>query len=207
MTFEMPHLLNAGALVCAAASAAILVYYLVRRPPLTRATRVWLFAGLGPFPIAAAVAGNYANLEVTKEREFCGSCHVMVPYTEDAANPKSSGLASLHTKNKWFGNESCYTCHADYGMFGLVVTKIGGMHHVWDYYTGDWHNPDHRPPALYKPYKNETCRQCHAQASTKEPMEHKVHHDAIESGAVGCAKKGCHGPPHHVRENAQPGEK
>ncbi len=207
MTFELPHLLNLGALVCAAASAAVLLGYLIRRPPLTRFTRLGLFLGLGPLPITAAMVGSYANLEVTKEREFCGSCHVMIPYTDDAANPKSSGLAALHSKNKWFGNESCYTCHADYGMFGLVVTKIGGMHHVWDYYTGDWHNPDHRPPALYKPYKNETCRQCHAQGSTKEPMEHKVHRAAIESGAVGCAKQGCHGPPHHVRERALPEEK
>lgn len=207
MTFELPSLLNLGALVCAAASAAVLIGYLIRRPPLTRATRLGLFIGLGPLPITAAMAGSYANLEVTKEREFCGSCHVMIPYAEDAANPKSSGLASLHSKNKWFGSQSCYTCHADYGMFGLVVTKLGGMRHVWRYYTEDWDDPNHPPPEIYKPYKNETCRQCHAQASTKEPMEHKVHREAIASGAVGCAKQGCHGPPHHVRERALPGEK
>lgn len=207
MNFELPQLLQIGALACAAASAAVLLGYLIRRPPLTHRTRVWLFAGLGPLPIAAAVAGNYANLEVTKEREFCGSCHVMVPYAEDAQNPKSSGLAALHSRNPWFGKESCYTCHADYGMFGLVVTKIGGMHHVWAYYTDDWDAPGHRPPRLYEPYDNKTCKQCHAQASTREPLEHKVHHAAIEAGTVGCGKVGCHGPPHHVREFAVPEEK
>lgn len=206
MTFDVSHLLNYGALACAGASAAILLTYLIRRPPLTRATRLWLFAGLGPFPITAAMTGNYANLEVTKQREFCGTCHVMVPYTQDATNPKSSGLAALHTRNKWFGHESCYTCHADYGMFGLVLTKINGMHHVYDYYTKPWDAPGHRPPQLYKPYKNDNCKQCHAQGSTREPMEHKVHKAAIESGAVGCAKAGCHGPPHHVRERALPEE-
>jgi len=207
MTLELPNLLNLAALACAAAAAVVLLVYLVRRPPLTNATRLWLFAGLGPLPITAAMAGNVANLEVTKEREFCGSCHVMVPYTDDAANPRSTGLSAVHSRNPWFGNQSCYTCHADYGMFGLVITKVGGMHHVWDYYTQDWDAPGHRPPQLYKPYPNQSCKQCHAQAKAREPMEHQVHRAAIDSGAVGCAKQGCHGPPHHVREHAVPEER
>ncbi|MBK8254788.1 MAG: NapC/NirT family cytochrome c [Polyangiaceae bacterium] len=207
MTFDFPHLLNLGALICAAASAVVLLWYLIRRPPLNRSTRVWLFAGLGPLPIAAAMAGNVSNLEVTKKREFCGSCHVMVPYTDDVKNPESPGLAAKHSKNKWFGDESCYTCHADYGMFGLVVTKIGGMHHVWDYYTDDWDAPGHRPPKLYKPYNNASCTQCHASSGPREPLEHKVHKAGIESGAVGCGKVGCHGPPHRVREHAVVPEK
>lgn len=206
MKLDLHHLINYTALAFAAASALILLVYLVRRPPLTRAVRVWLFAGLGPLPITAAMIGNYSNMEVTKDREFCGSCHVMIPYTNDAANPKSSGLAALHSRNPWFGEQSCYTCHADYGMFGLVVTKIGGMHHVYDYYTQDWDAPGHRPPQLYKPYPNASCKQCHAQSSTREPMEHKVHKEGIASGKVGCGKAGCHGPPHHVRERAVPGE-
>ncbi|MEZ4293478.1 MAG: NapC/NirT family cytochrome c [Polyangiaceae bacterium] len=205
MNLDLNHLLNWAAIACAGASAAVLLVYLIRRPPLTRATRVWLFAGLGPLPIAAAMAGNVSNLEVTKKREFCGSCHVMVPYTEDAKSPTSTGLAAKHSKNKWFGDESCYTCHADYGMFGLVVTKIGGMHHVWDYYTDDWDAPGHRPPKLYKPYDNKSCKQCHAQSGPREPIEHKVHREGIESGAVGCGKVGCHGPPHMVREHAMKG--
>lgn len=202
VSFAFADLLNWGAIACAAASGVVLLGYLIRRPPLNRTTRVWLFVGLGPLPIAAAMAGNVSNLEVTKKREFCGSCHVMVPYTDDAASPHSQGLAAKHSKNAWFGDESCYTCHADYGMFGLVVTKIGGMHHVWDYYTGDWDAPGHRPPQLYKPYDSKACKQCHAQSGPREPLEHKVHRAGIESGAVGCGKVGCHGPPHLVRELA-----
>lgn len=196
MTFTLPNILSTSALACAALAAVVLIAYLIRRPPLTAATRLWLFLGLGPLPIAAAIAGNVANLEVTKERHFCGSCHVMEPYIEDVSNPESKRLAAVHSRNEWFGHQSCYVCHADYGMFGTVVTKIGGMHHVWDYYTGDWGDPSHRPPALYKPYSNDACRHCHAHASAREPMEHRVHKAAIENGSVGCAKEGCHGPPH-----------
>ena len=32
-----------------------------------------------------------------------------------------------------FGPENCYTCHANYGMFGTVKTKLGGMRHVYEY--------------------------------------------------------------------------
>jgi len=174
----------------------MLIWYLVRRPPLNRATKIWLFMALGPVPITAAMAGNVANLEVTKERSFCGSCHVMEPYTDDVANPASASLAAMHSQNDWFGDQSCYTCHADYGMFGLVTTKIGGMHHVWDYYTKDWDGPGARKPALYEPYPNATCTQCHTIERLQAPLEHRVHQGAMERGEVKCAGAGCHGPPH-----------
>lgn len=196
MTLDSHNLLNIGALACAVAAVVVLVVYLVKRPRLTNGTRLWLFVGLGPLPIAAAMSGNVANLQVTQEREFCGSCHVMNSYIEDAADPHSGSLAAVHSRNPWFGDQSCYTCHADYGMFGVVYTKIGGMHHVWDFYTKDWESPGHRAPQLYKPYNNNSCKQCHAQAKVREPMEHQVHRAALDAGTVGCAKRGCHGPPH-----------
>ena len=184
-----------------ALASAILIYWLVRRPPLRTGTKLWLLLGLGPLSIASAMLGNVANLEVSKERRFCGSCHVMVPYTEDAANPKSASLASVHSRNEWFGGESCYVCHADYGMFGVATTKIGGLHHVWDYYAHDW-GPGSRPPALYKPFQNATCMRCHPQTGDRRPLAHEVHRAVIEDGKTSCASIGCHGPVHAVREKA-----
>jgi cytochrome c-type protein NapC len=193
---EGTSLLTVIALAFAAFAAALLLFHLIRRPPLTRATKLWLLLGLGPLPITAAMAGNVANLEVTKERKFCGSCHVMEPYIADAASSKSTSLAAIHSRNPWFGQQSCYTCHADYGMFGLVTTKIGGMHHVWDYYTKDWDGPGSRKPALYKPYPNNTCMQCHTTERMQAPLEHRVHAAAVARGEIKCAGAGCHGPPH-----------
>src|SRR5262245_14853705 len=196
-------LLTIIALLFAICAAAILIYYLVRRPPLTRGTKTLLFLGLGPVPIAAAMAGNLANLEITKERKFCGSCHIMNPFITDAANDKSSSLAAVHSRNRWFGDQSCYTCHADYGMFGLVTTKIGGMHHVWDYYTKDWDGPGARRPALYKPFPNANCLQCHTTERMQAPLEHRVHAGAIDGGEITCAGVGCHGPPHPTQSAAK----
>jgi cytochrome c-type protein NapC len=183
-------------LACAAAAALILVAYLVRRPALTRRVKTWLFVGLGPLPITAAMVGNVSNFEVTKDRAFCGSCHVMTPYNDDASDPKSGSLASIHSQNPYFGHESCYICHADYGMFGTVVTKLGGMRHVWKYYTEDWNAPSHAPPKILEPFKSSTCMQCHPQNRAHLPLEHQVHGQAIQRGEVTCTAAGCHGRPH-----------
>ena len=196
MSFEPSRLLNYLALACAAGAAVILVFYLLRRPPLSRRVKLWLFVGLGPLPITAAMVGNVANFEVTKERTFCASCHTMTLYAADAADPKSTTLASLHSKNPYFGKQSCYVCHADYGMFGLAVTKLGGMRHVWYYYTDNWEAPGHAKPRLNKPYSHEACKQCHPPDRARQPLEHQVHQRAMLDGEVGCTAIGCHGRPH-----------
>src|SRR5688572_11394547 len=120
-------------LLTASASAIVLLWYLVRRPALTRATKIALLFGIGLLPIATAGNGNVAGFHATKERQFCSSCHVMTPYGDDAVDPASESLASRHSRNEAFGRESCYTCHADYGMFGTVATKLGGLRHVYEY--------------------------------------------------------------------------
>lgn len=202
MSFEPAHLLNQLAIACAVLAAIAIIAYLVKRPALTRGVKIWLFAGLGPLPLTAALIGNVSNFELTKERRFCGSCHTMDMYAEDAADPKSATLASIHSKNPYFGNESCYVCHADYGMFGMVVTKLGGMKHVWYYYTEDWEAPDHPPPVIQKPYSHEACKQCHPPERAHQPLEHQVHKDKILKGEVGCTAAGCHGRPHPVHPKA-----
>ena len=193
--------LSTLALACAAISALILIGYLVMRPKLGHATKVWLALGLGVFPIGAAAAGNVQGFEATKEREFCGSCHVMSLHENDSNDPASVSLASRHARNKLFGSESCYACHADYGMFGTVVTKIGGMRHVWLYLTEYRKTPleeAKRTITLRKPYPNDNCMQCH---STKlrlwsEVREHGALLDDVRSERVSCASAGCHGLAH-----------
>jgi nitrate/TMAO reductase-like tetraheme cytochrome c subunit len=189
-------------LACAALSAAILVAYLVLRPPLVRATKLWLLLGLGVFPIGAAFAGNVHGFEATKKREFCGSCHVMALHRADSDDPASGSLASRHARNAMFGDENCYVCHADYGMFGTIVTKAGGMRHVWLYLT------EYRTTSLEEAKKtihlrepekmNGNCMECH---STDDPLwlkvsDHRASLEDVRAGRLGCASEGCHGLAH-----------
>jgi len=197
------NVLSVVAIVCAAVAAAILIYYLVRRPPLTRVTKVVLLLGLGAFPIAAAASANVQGYKATQHREFCGSCHVMIPHASDSENPKSTSLAAIHARNPFFGNDNCYTCHADYGLFGTVFTKLGGMRHVWLYATEFRHmslEEARDKIHLLKPYPNVNCMQCH---TTNAPLWNKVpdhasSRDAVIAEKIGCSSRGCHGYAHPI---------
>jgi cytochrome c-type protein NapC len=190
------------ALACAALSACILVGYLVLRPPLVRATKIWLLLGLGILPIGTAFSGNVQGFEATKERAFCGSCHLMSLHQQDSDAPESHSLASRHARNASFGHENCYVCHADYGMFGTVVTKAGGLRHVWMNLTAFRNttlDEGKKTIHLREPWKmNGNCMQCH---STRDDLWLKVpdHASSLEdvrAGRIGCASAGCHGLAH-----------
>jgi cytochrome c-type protein NapC len=194
------------ALVAAALAAACLLYYLIRRPARGAATKLVLLAGLGIFPLITAGSGNLAGFEATTTRGFCGGCHVMTPWTADADDPRSTSLAARHGRNALFGDRNCYACHADYGMYGTVATKINGLHHVVAY-LGEYRDvPVERALAtirLYRPYPNENCTHCH---STTLPGFAAIgDHRALGPGGTGtsCASAGCHGPAHPFAAAAQ----
>ena len=198
--------LTIATVLFAAIAAAIVVGYLVRRPPLNAATKLWLMGGLGLFPLAAAGTGNVQGFQVSTTVGFCNSCHVMGPYVRDAHDPKSESLAAIHSRNPHFGGNSCYTCHEDYGMFGTAATKVQGMRHMWMYFTKyRTANPETADIRIYKPFPNSTCRQCH---STEAPgwlaePEHQAVLDDVRAGTTSCASDGCHGPAHAVKGAAK----
>jgi cytochrome c-type protein NapC len=186
---------------CGALAAIILLVYLVRRPPLVRTTKIALLLGLGVLPIASAGAGNVQGFEATTKRQFCGSCHVMALHAADSDDPMSQSLAARHGRNAMFGGENCYTCHADYGMFGTLLTKMGGMRHVWLYYT-EYRNTSleeaKQTIKLREPFPNDNCMQCH---STRDELwlktsDHKGVLEDVRADRVSCASAGCHGLAH-----------
>ncbi len=189
------------AFACAGIAAIILIVYLVRRPPLVGATKVWLLLGLGVFPLGVATAGNVQGFEATKERKFCGSCHVMIPHASDSNDLHSLSLASRHAHNKLFGDINCYVCHADYGMYGTIVTKMGGMRHVWLYVT-QFHDMSLEEAKkvihLRKPYPNANCMQCHSTELTvwQRVPDHRSSLEDVRSERISCASSGCHGFAH-----------
>jgi nitrate/TMAO reductase-like tetraheme cytochrome c subunit len=190
------------AFACAVLSATILIAYLIFRPPLVRATKLWLLLGLGILPIGTAFAGNVQGFEATKERTFCGSCHLMSLHQQDSDDPASHSLASRHARNPMFGGENCYVCHADYGMFGTIVTKAGGMRHVWMNLTAyrDTSLEEAKETVhLREPSKmNGNCMQCH---STRDELwlrvpDHVSTLDDVRAARISCASGGCHGLAH-----------
>lgn len=197
------------ALATALLSAIVLVWFLFRRPALNRMTKLVLLFGIGILPIATATTGNIAGFHATKTVEFCtNGCHVMHPYGNDVEDPMSMGLASRHSRNDSFGKESCYACHADYGMFGTVTTKMGGMRHLYEYLT---HYHD-MPLAeslvkieLVRPFKNEACTRCHSTRGTLWNIvpDHASSLADVKANKVSCASEGCHGFAHPFSKQAR----
>jgi len=211
MIARMLHALSgtgAVALACAVLAAIIIVAYLVKRPKLTLGTQLWLFAGLGLLPLSTAGFGNAAGFHATTQVQFCSSCHVMLAHTGDALDLDSQSLAARHTRNQSFGDASCYTCHADYGMFGAVFTKLNGMSHVYHYVKTYRHRTlEETLPELhlYKPFSNQSCMQCHSTTNRLwlNVDDHSAALDDVRSGKVSCASEGCHGYAHPFSKAAR----
>jgi cytochrome c-type protein NapC len=125
----------------------------------------------------------------------------MARHQADSEDPASRSLAARHARNPMFGPDNCYSCHADYGMFGTVVTKMGGMRHVWLYMTEYRNTPIDRAARsikLVSPYRNANCMQCH---STRGDLwlrvpEHRASLEDQRAERVSCASEGCHGLAH-----------
>lgn len=189
------------AVVSAVIAAVILLVHLVRRPAIRGTNKLWLLLGLGFFPIVTAGTSNIAGFEATQSRTFCGSCHVMEPHAGDSTDPKSLSLAATHARNDYFGDHNCYTCHKDYGMYGYVLTKMGGMRHVYLYLTEYRSMPleeSRHAIRILKPLPNDNCMGCH---STTAPRWNALPDHAsaladVRSGKISCASAGCHGYAH-----------
>jgi nitrate/TMAO reductase-like tetraheme cytochrome c subunit len=197
-------------LAAAAAAAVILVRYLVLAPRLDLRIKLLLFLGLGVLPAISAGASTVAGMEATTHRSFCGSCHVMSAHFDDATDPSSQSLAARHSRNPFFGDRSCYVCHADYGMYGYVLTKAGGLRLVYLYYFGGYEKMPleqaKREIHLVKPYDNTNCRQCHTGTvhDWKKLSDHRSLDAELRANRVSCASAGCHGYAHPFTKQAAP---
>lgn len=207
----MPHAgpwLGYVALASAIIAATILLHFLLRRPPLDLRTKLLLLLGLGVFPTITAATSTVAGMEATTHREFCGSCHTMDDHFENASDPSAQSLAARHSRNPFFGGESCYVCHADYGMFGYALTKMGGMKHVYYYYLGGYRamtkEESRRNVHIAKPYDNTNCRQCHTTTARvwRSVPDHQSLELQLASNRVSCASAGCHGYAHPFSKGA-----
>lgn len=198
---QLEPMMTAAAALLAGLSAAILLWFLVVKPKLDTPTKLALLFGFGVFPIGVAGTTNIAGFKYTTERQFCGGCHVMLPYTNDSSDPLSTTLAARHARNETFGPNNCYECHREYGAFSTLLTKWGGMLHVYEYYT-EYHaysiDKALTMIELYKPFLNASCMRCH---STETPMfsdlpDHSGQLARLRDGEVSCVSGGCHGPVH-----------
>lgn len=143
-------------------------------------------------PALLALSTFTLSFRRAEQVRFCANCHTMTPWIADLENSNSVSLASKHYRDRLILHDQCYTCHVDYGFFGPIQTKLESLRHVFIYYTGI--GMPHKI-ALYKPFPNVNCLQCHGHAdSFRKNPAHVGVMKAIQANQLGCVT--CHQPIH-----------
>jgi hypothetical protein len=161
--------------------------------------------GLLVLPFAAYGLGNLYVIQVAKETQFCGSCHVMEPIAA-AIHVDDGSLAARHVALGAIpNNEACYGCHGGYGVWGGVGAKMDGIRHMFLNLTGRIHYPIE----IVGRYDISQCLDCHAQSTKFRAQE--AHRDpdmqkALLDGSMTCTGV-CHAPPHPESALLAPGAK
>jgi cytochrome c-type protein NapC len=181
----------------------VLVATVVVRPSLTatRGGKELAFVVMFLLPVVVASMGASEHMARSEETQFCLSCHIMEPYGRSLRIDDKTYIPAAHFQNARVPrDEACYTCHTDYVMYGTILTKLGGLRHVYVQYFGKPENPIR----LYTPYNNRECLHCHAGArSFEEGVTHMAIMSDIVSNQISCISSGCHNNVHdaaHLNE-------
>lgn len=163
------------------------------------------FASLGVLPLLILFLGSFATLEGSKRTGFCHSCHTAMDlYVDDMKDKQSPTLAALHYKKRLIQTDECYSCHADYGVWGTAEAKGRGLIHLYYWLSNAATARGEEQITLYSSYQNSLCLYCHAGSQSFLESGRGVHvkfADALlgrkpETGVplMACGK--CHGPAH-----------
>jgi len=171
---------------------AILAYVGVPTLLAQRWGRVSLLVGAGVIPLFATAGSLGSGYRESSRTRFCLECHEMKPYGVSLFVDNPRAMPAVHYQSRLIDRDtSCYSCHADYAMFGDVKTKLNGLKHVWAHYAGDTEGPFE----LYQPFPNSNCLHCHDDArSFLEARGHQAILAELSAGTTSCLK--CHGPAH-----------
>ena len=177
------------------ALAGVLFVYLGAGTLLgSRWGRRTLLLGGVVLPLGATAGGFQSGLHESSQTRFCLSCHELQDYGKSLFVDQKPALPAVHFQNRLVDRDrACYSCHADYAMFGDVKAKLNGLRHVYVHY---WAGPPQKL-ALYQPYPNHNCLHCHEDARTYlEAPAHTAVSAALASGERSCLT--CHTVAHDL---------
>jgi len=189
------------ALAMAASAVALIAWTLaVHRGRLAGfRARLLLFIGVCCVPFPAVLMSAAVGLEQSKAVAFCRSCHLMGAFVADMEDAGSRSLSALHFRNRYIQEEHCYSCHTDYGLFGTLEAKLGGMSHVWSEFAGAGSGTV-RPKTNYR---FTICLNCHGQSA--KFMQQKRHAGVVNkvlNGQSMCTE--CHNRSHAGEPQGRP---
>jgi cytochrome c-type protein NapC len=133
--------------------AALLIDTIVVKPAITSSVTGKMLAFIA-FCILPVLCGSMAastHIERSKQTKFCISCRIMEPYGKSLYVDEPSYIPASHFQNHRVPPDAaCYTCHTDYGLYGGLRAKLGGVRHIFIQYFGT--PPQPQDIKLYVPY-------------------------------------------------------
>jgi nitrate/TMAO reductase-like tetraheme cytochrome c subunit len=187
-----------GILICQIALSIVLAAVFLIRPSLTSAAgwKIVAFIGLCVLPALCIVGGMNTHVQRSEQTQFCISCHVMVPYGQSLYVDDPSHIPAQHFQNHRVpADMACYSCHADYSIYGPLKDKMQGLKRIYMQYVSAPPNPI----TISGGFKNAQCLHCHLGARNfEENPVHAAMMDSLKSTQTSCLTSGCHDTAHDV---------
>jgi hypothetical protein len=174
----------------------VLIASVAFRPSITTgvAGKILAFTALFLLPVLCISAGVSAHMDRSHETRFCISCHSMENYGKSLYIDDAHYLPAAHFQNHRVPPDmACFTCHADYSVYGDLKDKMAGMSRIYLQYISKPPNPI----TIKGGYQNSQCLHCHLGArSFEEGPTHQALMDTLKSGEMSCLTSGCHDKAH-----------
>lgn len=189
-----------GILIVLIVAAIVLAAAFFVRPSITAGAtgKVLAFVGLCILPALCIRMGLDTHMERSEKAKFCISCHSMENYGKSLWVDDPSYIPAQHFQNHRVpADTACYSCHADYTIYGPLHDKLRGLTRIYVQYLGT------PPQTIQIPggYKNQQCLRCHLGA--RGFMENPIHMalmDSLKSNEMSCISSGCHDMIHNPTE-------
>jgi cytochrome c-type protein NapC len=189
-----------GILICQIALSVVLAAIFLIRPSLTSAAgwKIVAFIGLCVLPALCIVGGMNAHVQRSEQTRFCVSCHVMIPYGQSLYVDDASHIPAQHFQNHRVPVDmACYSCHADYSIYGPLKDKLQGLKRIYVQYVST--APDPASIRIPGGFQNAQCLHCHLGARNfEENAVHAAMLDSLKSNQTSCLTSGCHDTAHDV---------
>jgi cytochrome c-type protein NapC len=189
-----------GILICQIVLSIVLASIFLIRPSVTSATgwKMVAFIGLGVLPALCLVGGMNTHVQRSETTRFCVSCHVMIPYGQSLYVDDPNHIPAQHFQNHRVpADMACYSCHADYTIYGPLNDKMQGLKRIYMQYVST--PPDPATIRLPGGFKNAQCLHCHLGARNfEENPVHAAMMDSLKSNQTSCLSSGCHDTAHDI---------
>jgi cytochrome c-type protein NapC len=187
-----------GILICQIALSVVLASVFLIRPSLTSAAgwKILAFIGLCVLPALCIVGGMNTHVQRSEQTQFCISCHVMIPYGQSLYVDDPTHIPAQHFQNHRVpADMACYSCHADYSIYGPLKDKMQGLTRIYLQYVSTPPNPITIPGG----FQNAQCLHCHLGARDfEENPVHAAMMDSLKSNQMSCLTSGCHDTAHDI---------